>query len=669
MLGFSRRFSGMKSSDLNFDEHGVPYSKRFGDVYFCREDELAESRHVFLNGSAIKSQISRDRDLYLGELGFGTGLNFLLTWQLWGEQHNAGQWLHYVGIEGFPIEKADLKQIHHRWPELERCSSELRAALPEPCSGIHRLKFKRHHISLTLIYLPVSSALKAMSKQMDVWYLDGFAPRKNPEMWSSEVIARIAQLSRPGTTLATYSVAGVVRRGLMATRFNVARAPGFGEKREMIVAAIPGDLADIRGHDKQWEDGIVASKAPWFRHEAGAPTSSALVIGAGIAGAAVAHALTARGVDVTVAESERSPALHGSGNPRGIVSPALTADKTAMSQFYFAAYRYTLNLLERARAAGVPGEDCGILRILATQLQRDRYLKALSSNDIPADEISLLDPHEVIKTSGLSLPSSGALWFRRSGWVAPRQLIKWLLTGSRLKTDTTVTQLTRCKANWHAFDASGEKVADTQTVILTNAAGALNFAQARHLPLMLRKGQTTEFQTTGHLAGLRTVLVGDCYLLPPLHDQFLTGATFDPVEIESQPAPLTPTDADHERNLNVLRREFSNTACVTTGGHAGFRAVTPDHLPIAGPLVEKDEFARLYQDIRHGSRHRRFPEPPELPGLYALLGLGTRGMCTAPLLGHYLATLILNEPSPLSEAVAHALHPSRFLVRKLRRGG
>lgn len=216
------------AQDLHW-ENGVPVSGRFDDPFYSREDGLAETRHVFLEGCRI---CDRARDGFsVAELGFGTGLNFCATLTLWQAVAPAGARLNYTAFELYPMRATDLGRALSVWPELDAARAALVAGW-KPEGGVMRFG----GVDLTLVTGDARETVPHWPGRADAWYLDGFAPARNPQMWEAPLLAAMGQASAPDAIAATYSVAGAVRRGLEAAGFTLERLPGYGRKREMLRA-------------------------------------------------------------------------------------------------------------------------------------------------------------------------------------------------------------------------------------------------------------------------------------------------------------------------------------------------------------------------------------------------------------------------------------------------
>lgn len=297
---------------LDFSRPGTPAAINFGDIYFSTDGGLDETRAVFLGGCGLPKRWM-DRDLFtVAELGFGSGLNFLATWQAWRESGAKGR-LHYISVEGFPFERDDLQRALDHFPELGDLSRQLIDSWPGPVKGLHRRHFGS--VTLTLIHDTVTHGLASQEFRADAWFLDGFSPAKNPDMWSADIMTEVARLSASDARLATFSVAGAVRRALSDAGFTVERLDGFGRKRHRLEARRNGPRA------RQYDSPL-------------APT----IIGAGIAGASVARAFLRRGIVPTVLSDPGHPAA--SANPAALIKPRLDLQDQPASRFFLSSYLY-----------------------------------------------------------------------------------------------------------------------------------------------------------------------------------------------------------------------------------------------------------------------------------------------------------------------------------------
>ncbi len=219
---------------LELAPDGTPVSERYGDVYHSVAGGHAQARHVFLGGNGLPARWRGLASFTLFETGFGLGLNFMATWLAWRHDPQRSASLEFISVEKHPFSAADLARAHLAWPEFEPLSTALCAAWPELIPGGHSISLDEGRVVLRLLFGDACEIMASLDASVDAIYLDGFSPAKNPELWSPVVCRLLARLAHPGTTLATWSVAGSVRRALAGAGFAVARCPGFAGKRQML---------------------------------------------------------------------------------------------------------------------------------------------------------------------------------------------------------------------------------------------------------------------------------------------------------------------------------------------------------------------------------------------------------------------------------------------------
>lgn len=228
----------MAKHPLSWSENEVPYSERFADHFYSEADGRAETEHVFLKGNGLPERW-QDRDTFvIAELGFGTGLNFLETWRQWSETRGEGGQLRFVSFEGFPLAGDEIAAAIGKWPDLQAYCAQLVDRWAELTPGANGWQMDAQ-TELKVINAEVGEGLASWQGLADAWYLDGFAPARNPEMWAADLMQAVFDHARPGASFASYTSAGWVRRNLEAAGFEVRRVPGFGRKRHMITGAKP----------------------------------------------------------------------------------------------------------------------------------------------------------------------------------------------------------------------------------------------------------------------------------------------------------------------------------------------------------------------------------------------------------------------------------------------
>ncbi|HLT05392.1 MAG TPA: bifunctional tRNA (5-methylaminomethyl-2-thiouridine)(34)-methyltransferase MnmD/FAD-dependent 5-carboxymethylaminomethyl-2-thiouridine(34) oxidoreductase MnmC [Pseudomonas sp.] len=650
--------SDSSTAQLDWDEQGQPLSRQFGDVYFSRASGLEETRHVFLQHNRIAERcaaLPADGRLVIGETGFGTGLNFLCAWQAFADHAPAEARLHFVSVEKFPLAADDLRRALALWPELEAFSAPLLAQYVGIQPGFQRLLFDGGRVVLTLLVGDALECLPQLDARVDAWFLDGFAPAKNPRMWTPELFAQLARLSAPGATLATFTSAGAVRRGLIEAGFRMERVKGFGHKREMLAGGFAGVPA--------------AQPAPWFARPPRPGERRALIIGAGLAGCASAASLAARGWQVTLLERHGEVAEEGSGNPQGVLYLKLSAHGTPLSRLLLAGFGHTRRLLERLER-GVDWDSCGVLQLAFDAKEAERQAQLAAA--FPPSLLLPVDREQAERLAGVGLPSGG-LFYPEAGWAHPPALCRLLARhpNIRLLSHREALSIRHVDGQWQALGDDGV-LAGAPILVLANAADAIAFEPAASLPLKRIRGQITRVPASAGSRALRTVLCGEGYVAPPRGDEHTLGASFDlhnrfeGVTVEEHVGNLARLRAISPDLAERLAVDQQDPAALR--GRAAYRCTSPDYLPLVGPLAETQAFAERYAALRHDARQVPEAACPWREGLYLNLAHGSRGVITAPLSGELLAAWLEDEPLPVPSAVAEACHPNRFPLRQLTRG-
>jgi tRNA 5-methylaminomethyl-2-thiouridine biosynthesis bifunctional protein len=651
-------------AQLDWDDQGRPYSRVFDDVYFSDQSGLDETRYVFIEQNRLAERFAALPEggrLVIGETGFGTGLNFLCAWQVFEQHAAAGARLHFVSVEKYPLSPADLQRALALWPELKVFADQLFEQYVAIHQGFQRLTLDHGRVTLTLLIGDALEQLPQLDARIDAWFLDGFAPAKNPDMWTAELFAELARLAAPGASISTFTSTGWVRRLLNAAGFKMKRTPGIGHKWEI-----------LRGEFLGWpqETPAPALDKPWFARPA--PLTGerqALVIGAGLAGCASAASLAARGWQVTLLERHDAIAQEASGNPQGVLYLKLSAHGTALSQMIVSGFGYTRRVLEHLQR-GRDWDDCGVLQLAFNGKEAERQMQLAAA--FPADLLHLLGQPEAQAVAGIGL-ANGGLFYPEGGWVHPPALCQWQVAHPQIQllTHHDALELRKVEGRWQAWD--GERLlADAPVVVLAGAAEIQRFPESAELPLKRIRGQITRLAQTPQSQALSTVVCAEGYVAPARLGEHTLGASFD-----FKSDDLTPTTAEHLGNLAMLeeishdlveRLEIERLDPESLQGRAAFRCTSPDYLPIVGPLADTQAFTQAYAALGKDARQVPDVECPWLDGLYINSGHGSRGLITAPLSGELLAAWLDNEPLPLPRSVAEACHPNRFALRRLIRG-
>ena len=699
--------ASLRQASLKWDEQGQPKSEEFDDFYFNTDSGIDESRYVFINPSRLPQRWQNHKGSFtVLETGFGTGLNFILTWLEWiefqndknksnqeqlSESQQVSNHLHFISIEKFPLDKAQIAQALALFPQLNSLSDQLIAEYPLLIKGFHSLQFKDHSMTLTLIFDDVSSALPQLNGPIDAWYLDGFAPAKNPDMWTDALYSSMARLSRDKTSLATFTAAGDVRRGLSAAGFKLNKVTGFGLKREMMHGSFiqsQGPLANPLDHIK-----------PWLKPHAKA-ISHIAIIGAGIAGCTTAYALARRGIKVTIID-QHGIATEASGNPQGAMYAKLAAGEATHSDIYVQGYLQSLRWLHQHLEPGDGWDNCGLIQLASSEKEVKRQQKFIENTHYPKQLLHSLTSAEASAISGLTM-SSGGLFFPEAGWVSPLRLCQQLVKHPLIQLQTMpISELRQRDNGWQLINSpstlnnvkndvtSNNDYATEQDpssasentfshVVIACANQSQQLLSDCYLPTKSIRGQLTYLEKDEcdrQLGGekiitLKTVLCGKGYIAPADNGKYCLGASYN---IKDNETELRVSDQlknfdylkDFGEEFQSLHQNLLQQDSMLLPGRTGFRCTTPDYLPMAGPLLDEEAFDSDFTAVRKNLMRYPRQEAKFHSGLYLNIGHGSRGLTSAPLCAELIASYICEENFPLAKDHAEALLPGRFLIREM----
>jgi tRNA 5-methylaminomethyl-2-thiouridine biosynthesis bifunctional protein len=598
-------------------------SAQFDDVYHSAGGALEQARHVFLGGNGLpqrwREEETRRSRFTIVETGFGMGLNFLATWAALEAEGDALRQLHYVSLELHPFSAGDLAAAHARWPELAALSRELIAQWPMLVGGFHRLHLAGGRITLTLLFGDAAQLLPQLEAGADAFYLDGFSPEKNPQLWTPQICRQLARLAAPGATLATWTVAGAVRHALADAGFAVEKRAGFGTKRQMLAGRFAGTAA---------------------RPGTPAPGSVA-VVGAGLAGTFCAERLAARGWAVTLVDRHAGPGQEASGNPAGLLRPIVNKEDAVNARLSRPALGYALRHFNALLAEGhmLPWQLSGVLQLARDEAEAARFAAIVALHDFPADWVRHVSAAEAAAIAGCAVRGPG-WWMATAGWASPPALcaanINRPQTPVRRAFSADALRLVKAGALWRIEGGQGV-ISETDRVIIATAYDARALLPEAALPLISVRGQLS-FVAAGQRSGApRVPIDGDGVVAPLADGGFFLGATF---QIDDPERALRRED--HAANLvraeSLLPGFTAGLDAGTLGGRAGFRATTPDRMPIYGELLQQ-------------------------PGVHVAAGLGARGLLWAPLLAEHLASQLSGGPLPVARDLAASFDVRRFRAR------
>ncbi|OQX12675.1 MAG: hypothetical protein BWK73_14385 [Thiothrix lacustris] len=525
----------------------------------------------FLRNNQLPQRWQGKSHFTIAATRFGTGIDFLTTWQAWQADPQRCTRLHFIAIEPRPLQRATLRELLANYPELQPFAAELIAHYPPLLDGFHRLTFAQGCLTLTLCFADVPAALAELVAHVDVWYADEHAS---------------------------------------------------------------------------------LALEPWYALPKPAAPTHANVIGGGIAGCQIAHALAQRGWQVTLYERHTHLATEASGNRAGVLTPKMTAQAGWGETFYRQAFLFALHQIRQLQAAGhvIDWAPCGALQ-LAHEPREAARQQALQARDLPADFIQILDQAAASAVAGIPLPT-GASYFPHAGWVNPASWCAALVAHPNIAV-RTLTDVRTLPVGGATIIASGRE--------------ADRFAASQLLPFMPVSGQTSTAQASAFSRQLKTTLGHEGYLTPALAGQHhVFGATF--VRHVREPTLDAAADSVNSQQLAQYLPDFVAALGTVQASHAAVRMTTPDRYPVVGALPDAAFFQQAYAELRHGRANQPFPLAHYQPDVWVLAGFGSRGLTTSGLCAELLAALMTGEALPMQATLYRHLHPARFLIRELKRG-
>ena len=631
---------------------GWPFSSRFESFY---HDTLSieTAKHTFFTDFPSK-QIKNQRDFFvIGELGFGTGLNFSLACNYWKRGCYPGARLHYLAIEPYPLEAHHIDSFLSNFRELDLEKRELVAVYPKPHTGFHRVWLAHNKITLTLIVGSVNECLAELEAQVDTWFLNGFPLEKDPEIWSQNVCQELARLSRPKADLISINDDEKIQSRLTEQGFSLSKRDGFSAKRGILKGKFTGI------NERQY-------LAPWFRPPRPVPSLGVIgIIGAGIAGCALAGALARRGKTALLFDQQGDVAERASGIDVGLIAPQLGLNASDMNRFYDRAYRMTLQSVEDSNIDWV---NSGVLQLFNKNeaLRRVQFMKDRAS--LWHGSAHTVSPSEGSSKIGLEIFSHG-IWFPDAGTLSPKNYAKFLSQEAECIFGESITEFVRSENGWDLYGSLGQIIATVDTLIVASAQNSKFFEPISFLPLSSLLGQISLVPSNKNSLDVKASILGAGYFTPSSCGFHVVGSTYSSAGFDEHQWPQPVTLARHQENYKMLGPElasmFSNCRYDKWAGYSAIRSTTPDRLPVVGAVPKAQNFKKDFERLRHGPQGR-FPVAVDYePNLFILAGLGSKGIMTSAISAELLASQMLGEPWPIERTLMTAISPARFLAREI----
>ena len=617
---------------VEWQADGTPFSPRFDDIYRSETGGLEQARHVFMQGCELPAAWRGLQQWRVLETGFGLGLNFLATWHAWLADKQRPHMLHFASIEAWPATADDLLRSATPYPELMPLAEQLAIQWHGLLPGFHRMAFESGHVLLTVCVGDVKPMLRELRFDADAVFLDGFTPERNPDMWDIHTLKSVAQLCKRGTRLATWTSAGEVKQALRQCGFIIKRADGLPPKRHRLVGVF----------DPTWELKKRESAAPAVR------AGRCLVVGGGLAGAAVAASLARRGWAVDVLDGADEPASGASGLPAGLLSPQVSPDDNLLSRLSRSGIRMSLQQAQALLEEGVDWRKTGVLE---HRVDGSVGLPAFW----PEEGLDWTRHASPAEPASAGLPANAtALWHAQAGWIKPARLVRaWIAQpGITWRGGVQVVDVKQDGDVVQALDATGKPLADADLVVIAaGPASATVAGRPGDLPLQPIRGQVSWAVQTLHAPAFPAFPVnGSGSLIPALPTTqglvWMAGASFERDSTDS-----SPRESDHLGNLARLRTLLPAVAAQLelafkageVRAWAGVRCATPDRLPLLGQ-----------------------PNAESRPGVWVCTGMGSRGLSFAALCGELLAAQLHREPMPVEHRLWMALDAVRWVGRQSR---
>ncbi len=679
-----KKFASVKPAEIEW-RNGLPFSLEFDDVYFSIYGAVEESTHVFIEGNQLTNDWNSnpEKDFTIAELGFGSGLNFLNSVFHWlahqsKMQHTStkinSQHLHYVAIEKRPFTKDDLIRSCKLWPQFNSISEQLILYYPSQTYGRHHIVFKDWNVTLTLIWMPLDHAFNDLIQEsqtqenktrIDHWFLDGFTPQKNTSMWKKENANHIALLSKFGTRLSTYSVAGMVKRPLIDAGFEITKQKGFAKKREMLTAIFSG-TTNYKTKPKFIN---IKHEYPWFNITKSKNTikkqQRVAIIGAGIAGCSMSYTLSSKNYICDIYDSNKKISQGASGAAAGIFHPQITNDINMSSQLNWLAYltllRFLLSLSSKEREKIVINE--GVHRFLDNKKSKQQLINLAkqinienwicSTNKIISNERSVYFPHAAV----IDIPALCKLYLEKS-----------LNPSGCIYTNSKIDSIIRIENGWQLISKENQNNYDQ--VIYCGGAKSKLLPDLNINSTKQTRGQTCQFEFPLLKVKLKQTITEKIYLVPiNQSQQFQFGATFDSFEDNnlnrnSQNAILKQSEK-LLKELSLPTLTEKQIADMPLNGTVGYRLHSKDRLPIVGACIDEKKFIKSFKGIGQKRILRETMTHYNQPGLWVNTAYGSHGLLYSLLASQHLTSLISNTISPLEFKIGNVFHPARFLIKQL----
>lgn len=576
------------------------FSEEFDDLYSSAKGAVAECNHVFIKGNNLNERfenLGENSKFYIGEIGFGIGINFLTTCKSWLDHTKQNQVLEFYSFDKYLFRLSDFKTLNVSCPDLKEYISELERNYPRNIQGAQKISLFGGRIILNLIIGEIDNTqeyIKLMDK-VDAWYFDGFSPSKNPDLWSIKLFKCIHKSCHENTTFSTYTSSGLVKNNLTESGFNHSRAMGFSDKRHMLKGTVDTQLKKNTSNTK------------------------VAVIGSGIAGCVLSYTLAKKGIEVDLYEKSDSICSGASSHELLVTYPRLSAHDTAFGSFTLHSYIFATNFYKQLKTD--TWKKTGVIILnhdAATEKRQSSLLEKRADGEI----YRYIDPDEASEISGIDIKLNGLI-YEDAGYILPEEMCKFLIESPKINIFTS-SHIKSIKKNREVFNLNiGKKKFEYQNVCVCAGSETANIVDIDGFSI--KRGQVTHIESLDNISRIKLPICAKGYISPRVNNIHLVGSSYS----DSEDTDLS--EEEHLYNLNNLKLVIDEEMNVITG-QTGHRAVSKDHMPVVGM---KD-------------------------GIYINTCHGSRASVTAPISAEIIASMIVDEAPPLMGRELESLSPERF---------
>ena len=576
------------------------FSEEFDDLYSSAKGAVAECNHVFIKGNNLNERfenLGENSKFYIGEIGFGIGINFLTTCKSWLDHTKQNQVLEFYSFDKYLFRLSDFKTLNVSCPDLKEYISELECSYPRNIQGAQKISLFDGRIILNLIIGEIDNTqeyIKLMEK-VDAWYFDGFSPAKNPDLWSIKLFKCIHKSCHENTTFSTYTSSGLVKNNLTESGFNHSRAMGFSDKRHMLKGTVDTQLKKNTSNTK------------------------VAVIGSGIAGCVLSYTLAKKGIEVDLYEKSDSICSGASSHELLVTYPRLSAHDTAFGSFTLHSYIFATNFYKQLKTDAWKKTGVIILNHdAATEKRQSSLLEKRADGEI----YRYIDPDEASNISGIDIKFNGLI-YEDAGYILPEEMCKFLIESPKINVVTS-SRIKNITKNRESINLNIEKQEfEYQNVCLCTGSDTTEIFDIDGIGI--KRGQVTHIESLDSVSKIKLPICAKGYISPRVNNIHLVGSSYS----DSEDTDLS--EEEHLYNLNNLKLVIDEEMNVITG-QTGHRAVSKDHMPVVGM---KD-------------------------GIYIKTCHGSRASVTAPISAEIIASMIVDEAPPLMGRELESLSPERF---------